>query len=79
MNELIQQVRDLVETPVNILGEPIKVFQIVSLILTLIATLLIAGVLHRWFRRLFNRLRISTDIQNRLLVLLFLIIMLYKV
>lgn len=74
MNELIQQVRDLVETPVNILGEPIQVFQIISLILTLTATLLVAGSLHRWFRHLFNRLRIPKDIQNRLLALLFLII-----
>jgi small-conductance mechanosensitive channel len=75
MAELIQQIRDLVETSVNIFGEPIKIFQIVSLILTLTATLLVAGVLHRWFRHLFNRLRIPKDIQNRLLVLLFLIIM----
>ena len=75
MNEFIQQVRDLVETPVNILGEPIQVFQIVSLILTLTATLLVAGSLHRWFRHLFNRLRMPQDIQNRLLALLFLIIM----
>lgn len=74
MNELIQHIRDLVETPVNILGEPIQVFQIVSLILTVTATLLVAGSLHRWFRRLFNRLRIPKDIQNRLLALLFLII-----
>ena len=64
MNELIQQIRDLVEAPVNVLGEPIKVFQIVSLILTLTATLLVAGSLHRWFRRLFNRLRIPKNIQK---------------
>ena len=75
MDELIQQIRDLLETSVNILGEPIKVFQIVSLIITLTATLLMAGSLHRWFRRLFNRLRISPNIQNRLLALLFIIIM----
>ncbi len=74
MSELIQQIRDLVETPVDILGEPIQVLQIVLLILTLTATLLVAGSLHRWFRRLFNRLRIPKDIQNRLLALLFLII-----
>ena len=75
MNELIQHIRDFVETPVNILGEPIQVFQIVSLILALTATLLVAGSLHRWFRHLFNRLRMPQDIQNRLLALLFLIIM----
>ena len=75
MDALIQQIRGLFETSVNILGEPIKVFRIVSLIIVLAATLLIAGSLHRWFRRLFNRLKIPKTIQNRLLALLFLIIM----
>ncbi len=75
MAELIRQIRNLVETSVNIFGEPITVFQIVSLILTLTATLLGAGVLHRWFRGLSNRLKIPKEIQNRLLALLFFVIM----
>lgn len=75
MDALIQQIRGLFETSVNILGEPIKIYRIVSLIIALAATLLVAGSLHRWFRRLFNRLKIPKTIQNRLLALLFLIIM----
>ena len=77
MDALIQQIRGLFDTSVNILGEPMKVYQIVSLIVALTATLLVAGSLHRWFRRLFNRLRIPKTIQNRLLALLFLIIMVF--
>ena len=34
-----------------------------------------AGYLHRWFRSLFDRLRLPQDLANRLLALLFLIVM----
>ena len=75
MDQLIQQVNDLLETSINILGAPITVQQIVTVILILIGVLVSAGFLYRWFRHLFNRLRIPQDLANRLLALLLLIIM----
>lgn len=74
MNEFIQQINNLLQNSLTILGEEITVKQIITFILILIAVLVSAGYLHRWFRRLFNRLRMSHDFQNRLLAMLFLII-----
>ena len=74
MDQLIRQVNDFLQTSINILGESITVRQIVTFILILIAVMVSAGFLHRWFRRLFNRLRMSHDLQNRLLAMLLLII-----
>lgn len=70
----MDQFSDFLQTSINILGESIKVEQIVKFILILIVVLVIAGFLHRWFRRLFNRLRIPQDLANRLLALLLLIV-----
>ncbi len=75
MNEFIQQINDYLQNSINILGDEITVEQILTFILTLIAMLIGAGYLHRWFRRLFNRLRLPQDLENRLLALLFLIVM----
>ena len=74
MNELIQQLFDLLETPAITLDEPVKVIQIVKLVAILGASLLLAGFLRRWFRRLFRRLNISQNLESRLLALLFLIV-----
>ena len=80
MNALIPQVLDLLQTRVITLGEePVKVIQIVWLIVTLAATLTIAGFLRRWFRRLFNRLRIPQTLINRLLALLFLVVLIFGI
>ena len=70
----MDQFNDFLQTSINILGESIKVEQIVTFILIVIVVLVSAGFLHRWFRRLFNRLRIPQDIANRLLALLLLIV-----
>ena len=75
MNELIQQVRDLFDTPIITLDNPVKVSQIVVLIGTLAVSLAFAGFLRWWFRRLFNRLRMRQNTINRLQALLFLIVM----
>ena len=75
MNQLIQQINDYLQISINILGEAITIKQIVTFILILIAVLVGAGFLHRWFRRLFDRLRIPQDLANRLLALLLLITM----
>ena len=75
MDQLIQQITDFFQNSINILGESITVQQIATLILTLIVVLIGAGSLHRWFRRLFDRLRIPQNLANRLLALLLLIVM----
>ena len=71
----MDQFTDFLQNSINILGEEITVEQIFTFILTLIVMLIGAGYLHRWFRGLFNRLRLSQDLANRLLALLFLIVM----
>ncbi|RKU23864.1 hypothetical protein C6499_17715 [Candidatus Poribacteria bacterium] len=71
----MDQLADFFQNSINILGEEIKVKQIFAFILTLIVTLIGAGYLHRWSRRLFNRVRIPQGLANRLLALLFLIVM----
>ena len=80
MDELIQHVLDLLQTRVITLGEePVKVIQIVWLIGTLTVTLAIGGFLRRWFRHLFNRLRMPEDLRNRLLAILFLIVLIFGI
>ena len=74
MDELIQQLLNLLEMPAITLDEPVKVIQIVKLAAILGASLLLAGFLRRWFRRLFIRLKMPQNVANRLLALLFLII-----
>lgn len=70
----MDQFNDFLQASINILGESIKVEQIVKFILILIVVLVSAGFLHRWFRRLFNRLRVPQDLANRMLALLLLIV-----
>lgn len=80
MNELIRQFLDLLQMRVITLGEePVKVIQVVWLIATLAVTLVIAGFLRRWFRRLFDRLGIPKSLSNRLLALLFLVILIFGI
>ena len=75
MDEWIQRLGDLLETPIITSDDPVKVSQIVLLVVTLMVSLALAGILRSWFRRLFHRLRISQDLAGRLLAFLFLIIM----
>lgn len=80
MDELIQQFLNLLQTRVITLGEePVKVIQIVLLIGTLAAALAIGGFLRRWFRRLFTRFGMPQHLSNRLLALLFLIVLIFGV
>ena len=80
MDELIQQFLDLLQTRVITLGEePVRVSQIILLLGTLAATLAIAGFLRRWFRRFFNRFGMPQHLSNRLLALLFLIVLIFGV
>ena len=76
MNEFVQQLRELFEKPVITLGdEPVQVIQIALLIGILAISVVMAGLLRRWSRRLFNRLRMPENLTNRLLACLFLIVL----
>ena len=76
MSEWIQQLRYILDTTVITLsGEPINILQIVVFGGTIAVSLVVAGFTRRWFIRFFNRLRISENVQGRLLALLFLIIL----
>ena len=80
MDEVIQQILNLLQTRVITLGEePVQVIQVIWLIGTLAITLTIAGFLRRWFRRLFNRFRMQEHLRNRLLALIFLIVLIFGI
>ena len=74
MDELIQQLRNFLETPLIDQDDPITVIQIVLFIGIMAVSLLLAGFLRRWFRRLFIRLKITQNLGGRLLALLFIIV-----
>ena len=80
MDELVQQFWDLLQRRIITLGEePVEVLQIIVLIGTLAATLIIAGLLRRWFRGIFNSFRMPQDLANRLLAVLFLIVLIFGI
>ena len=74
MGEFIQEINNLLQNSLIIFGEEITIKKIIIFILILIAVLIGAGFLHRWCRRLFNRLRMPHNLQNRLLAMLLVII-----
>ena len=80
MDELVQQFWDLLQRRIITLGEePVKVLQIIVLIGTLAASLIIAGLLRRWFRGIFNSFRMPQGLANRLLAVLFLIVLIFGI
>ncbi len=80
MDELIQEFLDLLQRDVITLGdEPVRVIQIVWFIGTLGAALAIGGFLRQWFRRLFDGFRMQQNLSNRLLALLFLIVLVFGI
>ena len=75
MSEWIQRLREVLDTSVITLNqEPINILQIAVFSGTLAVALVVAGFLRRWFSRFFNRLKMSENVQNRLLALLFLVV-----
>ena len=74
MDELIQQLRNFLQMPVIDQDDPIRVIQIILFIGIMAASLLLAGFLRQWLRRLFIRLKMPENIIGRLLALLFLIV-----
>ena len=75
MDELIRQLNGLLKHRVITLDADVKVWQIVVFIVILAVSLVIAGYIRRWFRRVFDRLKIQQNTSNRLLAILFLIVM----
>ncbi len=79
MGELIHQFSEFLGTTAITLDEPVTFGQIIKFAGFLAVSLLIAGLLRKWFNRLFNRLKIQENIANRLLAILFLIIIIIAV
>ena len=80
MSEWIQRLRDILDTSVITLNqEPINIFQIAVFSGTLAVALVVAGFLRRWFSHFFSRLKMSENVQNRLLALLFLVVIIFGI
>ena len=75
MDELIRQLNGLLKHRVITLDADVKVWQIVVFVVILAVSLIVAGYIRRWFRRIFHRLKIQQNNANRLLAILFLIVM----
>ena len=74
MGELWQQLIDLLNKPAIKLDNDVTIGQIVLLVGFIGISFVIAEISRRWLRRLFNRLRVFEIIANRLIAILFLII-----
>ena len=70
MDELLQRLQALLQTPVITLEAPVTVSQILVLITMVGVSVLVAGFLRWWFRRLFHRLSLSERLAGRLLAVL---------
>lgn len=68
MDELVQQIRDLLETTVITLDDPVKAKQIVVLITTLAISMAVAGFLRWWFGRLFRGRDAEDTLEGQLLM-----------
>lgn len=75
MGELLNRIVDFLDNPAIRLEQDVTFGQLFLLIGVLIVTFIIAVFLRRWFRHLLNRLKIQEYIQNRLIAILFLIVM----
>ena len=75
MDELIRQLNGLLKQPIITLDADVKVWQIVVFVAILAVSLIVAGYIRRWFRRIFHRLKLQQNNANRLLAILFLIVM----
>jgi ABC-type uncharacterized transport system fused permease/ATPase subunit len=75
MDELIRQLNGLLKQPIITLDADVKVWQIVVFVAILAVSLIVSVYIRRWFRRIFDRLKIQQNNANRLLAILFLIIM----
>ncbi len=74
MHDLWQQINDLLNEPAIRLDSDVSYRQIFYLVGFFAAWLFLAGIVRRWLRKLFIRLKMPEDIINRLLAFLFLIL-----
>lgn len=74
MSELWQQLIDFLNKRAIRLDDDVTIGQIVLLVGFIVLSFVIAEISRRWLRRLFNRLRVYEVIANRLIAILFLII-----
>ncbi len=75
MRELFQQIWVFLHTKAITLDNEVKVWQIIVFIGILALTLVIGGFLRRWMRKFLNRLKIPQNIENRMIAILYLIIL----
>lgn len=79
MGDLYQQIKEFLATTAIKLEDPVTIGQIVRFVGFLVVAFVIAELLRRSFRRLFNRLKFSDNIANRSLAILFLIIIIFTI
>ena len=75
MRELFQQISGFLDKRALTLDNEVKVWQIIVFIGILALTVVVGGFLRRWIRKFLNRLKMPENIQNRLIAILFLIIL----
>ena len=75
MQEFLQQIDDFLNAKAITLDNEVKVWQIIVFIGILALTLVIGGFLRRWIRKFLNRLKMPQNIENRMIAILFLIIL----
>lgn len=75
MHELFQQIKGFLGKTALTLDNEVKVWQIIAFIGTLILTIVIGGFLRRWIRKFLKRLKMPEKIENRMIAILFLIIL----
>ncbi len=75
MGELFQQIWDFLNTKAITLDDEVQVWQIIAFVGILALTLVIGGFFRRWIRKSLNRLKMPQNFENRMIAILFLIIL----
>lgn len=75
MGELFQQISDFLNTKAITLDDEVKAWQIIAFVGILALTLVIGEFFRRWARKFLNRLKMPQNIENRMIAILFLIIL----
>ena len=75
MYELFDQIWEFLKTKAITLDDEVKVWQIIAFIGILALSLIIGEVLRRWLRILLKRLKMTQTTENRMIAILFLIIL----
>ncbi len=75
MGELFQQIWDFLNTKAITLDDEVKAWQIIAFVGILALTLVIGEFFRRWARKFLNRLKMPQNIENRMIAILFLIIL----